>query len=42
MVGIKLLILTFFIIAAFTSFSSGNIHPFNPNGLGRDRRRQPA
>ena len=33
MVGVKLLILTFFIIAAFTSFTSGNIHPFNPNGL---------
>jgi APA family basic amino acid/polyamine antiporter len=33
MVGVKLLILIFFIIAAFTSFNSGNIHPFNPNGL---------
>ena len=33
MVGVKLLILAFFIIAAFTSFNSGNIHPFNPNGL---------
>lgn len=33
MVGVKLLILTFFILAAFTSFTSGNIHPFNPNGL---------
>jgi len=33
MVGVKLLILTFFIIAAFSSFNSGNIHPFNPNGL---------
>jgi APA family basic amino acid/polyamine antiporter len=33
MVGVKLLILVFFIIAAFTSFNSGNIHPFNPHGL---------
>ncbi len=33
MVGVKLLILVFFIVAAFTSFKSGNIHPFNPEGL---------
>ena len=33
MVGVKLLILIFFIIAAFTSFKSGNLQPFNPDGL---------
>ena len=39
MVGVKLLILVFFIIAAFTPFNSGNIHPFTPNGLDGDRAR---
>ncbi len=33
MVGIKLLILIFFIVVAFTSFNSGNFHPFAPHGL---------
>ncbi len=34
MVGVKLLILVFFIVAAFTHFKSGNIKPFNPEGFG--------
>lgn len=32
MVGVKLAILTFFIIVAFANFSSGNLHPFAPHG----------
>jgi APA family basic amino acid/polyamine antiporter len=32
MVGIKLLILVFFIIVAFANFSSGNLTPFAPEG----------
>ncbi|MCW2746942.1 MAG: putative amino acid permease [Nocardioidaceae bacterium] len=32
MVGVKIAILIFFIVAAFTAFSSGNFHPFNPHG----------
>ena len=33
MVVVKLVVLTFFIIAAFTSFESGNLKPFNPEGV---------
>ena len=33
MVGVKLVVLTFFIIAAFTSFKSSNLEPFNPEGV---------
>ncbi len=33
MVVVKLVVLTFFIIAAFTSFQSGNLKPFNPEGV---------
>ncbi len=32
MVGIKLVVLLFFIIAALTAFKSGHFHPFNPKG----------
>jgi len=34
MVGVKLVVLTFFIIAAFLSFDADNLRPFAPNGNG--------
>ena len=33
MVGVKLAVLVFFIVAASTAFRSGNLSPFNPNGV---------
>jgi APA family basic amino acid/polyamine antiporter len=33
MVGVKLVVLTFFIIVALANFSSKNLHPFMPNGF---------
>jgi APA family basic amino acid/polyamine antiporter len=33
MVGVKLLVLAFFIIVAFTAFNSGNLVPFAPQGV---------
>ena len=33
MVAVKLVVLTFFIIAAFSSFKSSNLEPFNPEGV---------
>ncbi len=32
MVGVKLVVLAFFIIVAFANFKTGNLHPFNPHG----------
>ncbi len=32
MVGVKLVVLAFFIVAAFTAFKSGHFHPFNLHG----------
>ena len=32
MVGVKLAVLIFFIVVAFTAFRSGNLQPFNPHG----------
>jgi APA family basic amino acid/polyamine antiporter len=34
MVGIKIVILVFFIVAALTSFHASNFHDFNPHGFG--------
>jgi APA family basic amino acid/polyamine antiporter len=33
MVGIKLVVLTFFIVISFVNFSSKNLHPFMPHGF---------
>ena len=33
MVGVKLLVLAFFVVVAFTAFNSGNFVPFAPNGV---------
>src|SRR3954467_13571119 len=33
MVGVKLVVLTFFIVVALANFSSENLHPFMPNGF---------
>ena len=33
MVGVKLVVLLFFIVVAFTAFDSGNLEPFDPQGL---------
>jgi APA family basic amino acid/polyamine antiporter len=33
MVGVKLVVLLFFIVVAFTAFDSGNLKPFNPHGV---------
>jgi APA family basic amino acid/polyamine antiporter len=34
MVGVKLVVLTFFIVVSLTAFKSGNFSPFVPNGTG--------